>query len=177
MLLSRPLSISIIAPLPSPNCPADCGYVTPRKPGWNGLRSTSCLKSLAGLDEGRVGEAFSLASQRRLERVLAADPHGEMRPVEVHRPLVGAAGDDGRDPGRLELLHRPEQIVPGLDRVRVDAGLGEEVLVVEEADLRRMHRHAVDLAVARCRPARPRERTAPSRRHPYAASGPRSRRP
>ena len=105
------------------------------------------MNSFAGLDEGRVGKALALAAQSSLEGLLAADPNGQMRPIEVHRPLVGAARDDRRDAGRLELLHRTEQVIPGLDRGCVDTGLREEILVVEEADLGGVHRHAVDLAV------------------------------
>ena len=67
----------------------------------------------------------------------------------MQRPFVGAAHDDRRDAGRLQLLHGGEQVVPGLDRRAIDAGLGDQLLVVEEADLRQDHRHAVDLAVDR----------------------------
>ena len=51
---------------------------------------------LAGLDERRGGEALALAAHRRFERGLAAVAHGEIGPVEVDRPLVGAADDDRR---------------------------------------------------------------------------------
>ena len=63
----------IIAALPSPKKPSACGFLKPRKPFWNGWRSTSCLIQLAGLLEGLALEAAVLALQRRLEGRLAAE--------------------------------------------------------------------------------------------------------
>ena len=71
------LPISVIAPLPSPNWPDDCGAVAPRKPGWNGCRSTSCLNSSPALTNDLVAEALGLAALRGLEGGLAADAHRE----------------------------------------------------------------------------------------------------
>ena len=67
-----------------------------------------------------------------------------MRPVEMQRPLVGAADHDRRDAGGLQRLHGGEQVVPGLDLGGIDIGLGQQFLVVEEADLRQRDRQAVD---------------------------------
>ena len=108
------------------------------------LQIDELLEQLAGLLEGLAGKAAVLAPQRRIEGRLAADAHRKMRPVEMQRPFVGAADHDRRDAGRLQRLHRGEQIVPGLDLGRIDIGLGHQILVVEEADLRQRDRQAID---------------------------------
>ena len=113
----------------------------PRKPFWNGFRSTSSFSSLAGRDEGRVARSRSSAPACCM-RLGAADAHGQVGPVELRRPLVLARQGDRGDPGGLELLDGVEELGPGGGR-RGDAGLGEQRLVVPEADHAEVERHAV----------------------------------
>ena len=65
----------------------------------------------------------------------------------MHRPFLAAADHDRRDPGGLELLHRAEKIIPGLDVLGLHASLVEQLLVVIEDDLTHLERHADGLAV------------------------------
>jgi hypothetical protein len=124
------------------------------------------LQLLAGFDERGRCEALAVSAQRSVERALAAVADREVRPVEVDRPFVRAADDDRCDACGLQLLHRGQQLVPGLDRVRIDPGLREQLLVVEEPDLRDQHRHAIDLAVQGVRLDRSRtEALTPLRAH------------
>ena len=127
--------IRSIAALPSPNMPADCACEVCEIAGLERLERGKLAQALAGFDERRVLESAVLAGLRVGERSRAADPHDEIGPVEMHRPFLAAADDDRRDPGGLELLHRAEEIVPGLDRLGLHAGLREQLLVVEEGDL------------------------------------------
>ena len=72
-----------------------------------------------------------------------------MGPVEVQRPFVRTAHHDGRHIGGFQLAHSVQQVIPGGDLATVDARLGEQVLVVHEADLRDCVRQAIELAVER----------------------------
>jgi len=103
---------------------------------------------LAGRDELRLVEVPVL--RRGLERVQAGGADGQVRPVEVARPLVLAGQRDRRDALALDRLNGRQELGPGRGR-RGDAGLGEQVLVVPEPDHADVERDAVDLAVDRVR--------------------------
>ena len=115
--------------------------------GLERLERAELAQALAGLDEGRVLEAAVLSGLRVGQRVVAADAHDEIGIVEVHRPFLARSDHDRGDAGRLELLHRAEEIVPGLDVLGLHPGLLEQLLVVIEGDFAHLERHADDLAV------------------------------
>ena len=146
-MLSSHWPIRSIAALPSPKMPDRFGMLGREIAGLERFERGEFLQPLAGFDEGRVLEAAVLSRFRVGERVLAADAHDEVGIVEVHRPFLAAADHDRRDPGGLELLHRAEEIVPGLDVLGLHASLVEQLLVVIEDDLAHLERHADDLAV------------------------------
>ena len=139
--------IRSIAALPSPKTPVDSRVLGREIARLERLERREFAQALARLDEGRVLEAAVLARLGVGERMLAADAHDEIGIVEVHRPFLAGADDDRRDAGRLQLLHRGEEVVPGLDVLGLDAGLREQLLVVEERDFAGVERHADGLAV------------------------------
>src|SRR3984957_5900742 len=104
-------------------------------------------QAFAGLDERRRLEAAILAGGGVGERRGAADPHDEIGIVEMDRPFLAGADDDRRDASGFYFLHRAEKIVPGLDVIRLHAGLVEQLLVIEEADLAGVEGNADRLAV------------------------------
>ena len=101
---------------------------------------------VAGLRAG-VGVPVA-ALDHLLEGVTAADAEDEVRPQVHGRPHVLAGDGERNDPGRLELGDVGEEVIPG-GRRRGDAGLGEEGLVVPEADHPHVPGDAVLLALVR----------------------------
>ena len=88
------LMASIIAALPSPKKPTACWILEAEEAGLERLQVDQLLEQLAGLQEGLALEAAVLALSAASKPALPPSAHREMRPVEVQRPLVGAA--DGR---------------------------------------------------------------------------------
>src|SRR3954470_12306818 len=93
------------------------------------LEIDELLEELAGFLEGVPGKAAVLATQRGIERRLAADAHSKMRPVEVQRPFIGAADHDRGHAGGFQRLHGSKQVAPALDSGRIDLPLGHQLLV------------------------------------------------
>ena len=115
--------------------------------GLERLERREFPQPLAGLDEGRVLEPAVLSRLGVGERVLAADAHHEVGIVEVHRPFFARADHDRGDPGGFKLLHRAEEIVPGLDVLGLHACLLEQFLVVVKDNLAHLEWDSDDLAV------------------------------
>ena len=115
--------------------------------GLERLERAELAQALASLDEGRVLEAAVLSGLRVGQRVLAADAHDEVGIVEVHRPLLARSDHNRGDSGGLDLLHRAEEVVPGLDILGLHPGLLEQFLVVIEGDQAHLERHAHGLPV------------------------------
>src|SRR5690606_22831845 len=101
----------------------------------------------ACLDKGLGGEAVAFASLGGLKRSLPAGADDEIAVPVMDRPLVAAPAGQRRQARLLELTHRAQQIVPGLDRLAIDAGLRELFLVVEDGHRAGLVRHGPDAVV------------------------------
>lgn len=96
-----------------------------------------------GGDAGRLVDGDRLAVVAEVAAAFLVGEHAE--PFAVAGEIALAHDDAGIGLG--DLLAGGDEIVPGLDRRRIDAGLLVEVAAVEHGDRARVPWHGVDLAV------------------------------
>ncbi|QTK81185.1 Hypothetical protein AT6N2_L0232 [Agrobacterium tumefaciens] len=104
---------------------------------------------LTGLDDCRVHEAFAFALAGCVKDGLAAISHHEIAPVEMNRPFLTTATGDRHDARILDLLDRGVEISPCLDVFSLHTRLGEQLLVIKEADEADAVGYGPDLAIKR----------------------------